>query len=331
MSPPYAADPTITANTYVFHVWNGATLSLDLFATPDTPLKCNDQELGGEQKAREAAKNAITRPYDPNLRSNYMTIHSEFPVNVRLEVAQSRGIIRFNRSSVDFAYYRYKNDSVAANTYTKDDLHRLGKIKGQDGSSFTLAASDSKGERDCTGAFKAFNGQTLLSWPPQYVGEGANGVIRLMIETTPNVIMPIAGNLFPSVAEQVQAIHVTALENTKIGFGLPINSVAVRGLNDTEVTYHGVPHQVADTDLLDVEFDRNTPGKFVVDGNEKRVVISGPVDHIKVNDENITPRYIDDWPWYAQMLFGVILAILAEHLFISWRTLRATKQERGHP
>ena len=206
--PDYFAEPRISANDFAFSVWNDATLSLALFANPDKSLKCRQNQIGDNQIHEDFGK--ITVPtYIPNILSHYIriystpsisysktpipTIYSKTPVSIKLGLNTNLGAIAFDQhgiDGIDFSYYKYLKNIKSIPIYT------FGDITGKEDSSFSVLTADSKNKEECTGKFHAFKGKLLPMLPPEYIGNGAEGILKLVLRSKAKTIEPLSEGIF---------------------------------------------------------------------------------------------------------------------------------------
>ena len=67
---------------------------------------------------------------------------------------------------------------------------------------------------------------------------------------------------------------------------------------------------------LRIQFDRAHPGQIRISRADGVATarINGIAHEVQLGEEDLTPRRIDEWPWYVQMLFGIVLTLCVERL-----------------
>jgi hypothetical protein len=270
--------------------WRGASLLLDIFAK--APLATASQEFESEGVEIKAAERM-------NLRVSFYPWYSRR----RLTIAPDWLIL-----------VAYRFDDEPSVREMSDSYYGYGHLGGVDSSRFTLESdSDDCGNR-CVQQFAEFKGVELLSDPPKYQGIGADGITRITIQSKTNRHDPELNHTFWGF-KNTRGLMIRAANAKDVHIDDYASEVFLH-LSNGRLDYDNRQTQIVEHLPVSIEFDETNLGSIAIaSGTTATIKVRGIAHRVFVGDENLTPRAIEKWHWYVQMIIGILIAFFAERSY----------------
>jgi hypothetical protein len=289
----------ISGQDFTFYGWGNAQFVFNIFAAAPLPGSAKNEFGGGSEKI---------------LSSDHMNLHSQEALRLNVNYY----------FDATWRAYEYSTGSASLISYTpiaelppdrrRDHvLHGMASVTGKSGTRFDLKTQEQTDcIPECSGSFATFAGSIYLMDPPQFHGEGADGVNRVVINAAADTKL---GSKLSGVFNNSQGFMVFALTPSEFDvqeFAERVYLTANRG----HFNFDGQTFLFDPSEPLKIQFDRIRPGQiriFLMEG-VPTVRIDGIAHEVQLGKDELTPRRINEWPWYVQMLFGIVLTLCVERL-----------------
>lgn len=290
--------PRIKAKKHLgFHVWNGGTFIVDLL-TSGTPL----------------LRQPGVTPYSGIDSDSEMRLYL-----AHTNLVGAKGILKMGGSVgtggaelfVLVLLGPHINDTKQ--TVSSNRSHWHGTIYGTEGRPFEMEHGFE--EETLTGQFGSSEG--VIGYhtdPPQWNVPFGKDMYRDRLHsesTTPPGPAELPMTLVPESIRN-EAATIVATEDAQIDMTATITSMLSHKTSSGHLLYAEKTRAIFEGMTVSMEFPTNSPGKLVLIGPDTRIKITGTPTKVLLDDENITPRRIEEWPWHAQMMIGMLITFFGE-------------------
>jgi hypothetical protein len=288
----------LSGQDFTFYGWGRAQFVLNIFAA--VPLSGSRRSIFGSS--------------EKILASDHMDLRSRDPLRLRVDYYFDAAWRSFEHSTGTVSLISYTPFSELPPEKRRDQvLQGVAWVTGKSGTRFDLITGQvSDCVPECSGSFADFAGHVYPSDPPQFRGPGADGVNRVVINAGEDTAL---GRKLSRAFDKSQGFLVFAATPSELDVQEFAEQVHLTA-NSGRFNFDGQTFLLDPSQPLRIQFDRAHPGQIRVSRADGVATarINGIAHEVQLGEEDLTPRRIDEWPWYVQMLFGIMLTLCVERL-----------------